>query len=297
MSESPQVSVIIASHNEGDNLVDMVRCIVDDPCGTELEVVVVDDGSTDGSGLRAASLTSAKRPVRLVQDKALGVARARNMGARCARGELLVFMDGHCYGTRGWLPKVLEALEDPCVGLAGPACANLNLDDGSRGLGATWFDASLDMRWLGPLGGTPYAVPLLPGFCHAMRRRDFETVGGYDNGMSQWGGEDLELALRVWLLGFELVVQPAALVYHLFRERIPYRVDPAQVLYNKLRLAFVHFNDDRFARVIAHYREWAAFQSGLVYLLESDASARRRELRGSRVRDDDLFVARFGCAL
>jgi GT2 family glycosyltransferase len=115
--------------------------------------------------------------------------------------------------------------------------------------------------------------------------------------MAHWGSEDLELAFRAWLLGFELVVQPAALVYHLFRERSPYPVDGTQVLHNLLRMAFLHFGDDRFARVLAHYQGWAEFHRSLVLLMGSDAPARRRELRGARVRDDDMFVEQFACAL
>jgi hypothetical protein len=159
----------------------------------------------------------------------------------------------------------------------------------------TWADASLRASWLPAQGVAPYPVPLLPGGCHALRRVDFEQLGGYDEGMSRWGSEDLELSLRTWLFGYELWVQPSVVVYHLFRERHPYTVDVDGVLYNLFRLATLHFRAPRVTAVLDAYKAAPGFTRSILQLVASDVMARRRALEARRVRDDDWFMERFGC--
>ena len=222
---------------------------------------------------------------------------ARNAGARLARGELLVFLDAHCWVPEGWLSPLVAPLEDELVGLVGPAFGSLRHGGELRGLGVTWRDPSLDIHWLPALGPEPYRVPMTIGACQALRRRDFERLGGYDAGMTAWGSEDLELCVRVWLAGLDVVVQPRAAVYHLFRERHPYPVAGADVLHNRLRMALLHLRQERVERVIEHHRNFPDFAAGLLRLLDSDVMERRRELAELRRRDDDWLFATLDCSL
>ena len=64
-----KISVVIPSYNEGDNLVDTVHCLIDNNADVDLEVIVVDDGSTDGSGDHVAQRFSSKRQVYVIKDK------------------------------------------------------------------------------------------------------------------------------------------------------------------------------------------------------------------------------------
>ena len=75
-----RISVIIPAHNEGENLVDTVGCVLENSGCADLEVVVVDDGSTDGSADRVAQRFSRDEGVVILRDAGLGVAVARNRG-------------------------------------------------------------------------------------------------------------------------------------------------------------------------------------------------------------------------
>lgn len=291
----PAISVILPSHNEGDNLVDTVGCVLRNSGEVPLEIVVVDDGSDDGSSDRVLERAN-DAPVRVVRGQNLGVVGARNLGAEHARGEVLVFLDAHCYVRPAWLGALAATAAQPGVGLAGPACASLAAGQGPFGCGMTFTDPRLSVAWLPPLATAPYAVPLICGCCQALRREVFGALGGYDSGMTRWGSEDHEICLRVHGLGLEVAVVPQSMIFHLFRDRHTYRVEGVEVLYNLLRMAFVHLSDAGFARVVDAYRPCPALRPSLDLLAASDADARRNRWRATRRRDDDWLRARFAWA-
>ena len=114
--------------------------------------------------------------------------------------------------------------------------------------------------------------------------------------MTRWGSEDLEMSLRAWLMGYEVLVHPKVVVYHLFRKKFPYHVDSASVIHNRLRLAMLHLSRDRLIRVFNHYREDPDFTRSLIMLMESDVIERRKEMIKSRIHDDDWYLSRFECS-
>jgi glycosyltransferase involved in cell wall biosynthesis len=287
------VSLVLAAKNEGENLVDTVECVLSNSGPWLLEVVVVDDGSTDGGGDRVRACFSNCPEVTIVATAGLGIAQARNLGAARASGEILVFMDAHCYTPKGWLEGLAAPLDDPGVGLVGPAFASLGDVDGPRGYGAMWRKDSLEMDWLPCKGEMPYCVPLHPGGCHVVRRSDFEALGGYDGGMSRWGSEGEELSIRYWLMGFEVVVQPQVVIHHLFRKRHPYRVQSLRVYYNQLRMALLHLGNERVGRLLDRFRSMPDFSQIFLWLMESDVMQRRKRFQAQRQRDDEWFFARF----
>ncbi|UCE47489.1 MAG: glycosyltransferase, partial [Phycisphaerales bacterium] len=235
-----RVSIVIPSHNEGENLVDTIRSVLENTAYPDFEVVVVDDGSTDGSGDRLSNVFGNDNRIGMIRAEGVGVANARNLGATYASGKILVFLDGHCYTPPNWMAGLIQPLADTRVGMVGPSFAIMRRGSDVRGWGMTWRDASLELEWLGQRKNTPYPVPLLGGACQAVRKADFERLGYYDAGMTRWGSEDQELCLRYWLMGYEVLVQPQTVIYHLFRKSHCYDVQVQKIIYNRLRLAMLH---------------------------------------------------------
>lgn len=288
----PPVSVVIPTRNEGSNVVDTVAGVLRNTA-SPMEVVVVDDGSEDGSPELLRRLAGNDARFRLVEAGGLGPARSRNRGAREARGRYLVFLDAHCFTPAGWLEPVLELLESsPEVGVAGPAIAdtdNVRL----RGCGGTWRDERLDMSWLtGAEAATE--VPFQPAGCQVVRREVFEEVGGYDEGLRRWGSEDMEFCLRVWLFGHSIQVVPRATVYHHFRTAAPYPMEMEQVVYNKLRMGFLHFDGALLGQVLERLLRYPHVPAALVRLFSDGTLEEARRLRERRIRDMDWFCRRFG---
>ena len=98
-------------------------------------------------------------------------------------------------------------------------------------------------------------------------------------------------------LGFECLVVPGVDVAHRFRGVHPYPVSWESVIYNKLRLASIHFSPFRKDRVVERLKANAAYPSVAERLAGSDALVRSHRLRSMRRYDDSWFFARFHAEL
>ncbi len=284
-----RISMVVISRNEGTHLRRTVENLQDTlPDGAE--IVVVDDGSIDGSADRIARR---RGQVRLYRAQGLGVAKARNFGARQARGDVIVFADAHLGLDPDWWRPLVDQLESPQVGAVAPGISKLPATP-LLGFGLTFKGPQMDVRWHRRKPKGPRPVAILPGCCLAMRRDVIETSGGFDDGLLQRGNVDNEVSVRLWLLGYELRIVPETVVRHRFRRRSPFPVGWPQYLHNRLRLAFVHFNPERLGKVVASLRHYPAFGKALTLLVAGDIAARREQILSQRVRDDDWYFDRLG---
>jgi GT2 family glycosyltransferase len=284
------VSFIVITKNEGPWLAHTLEQLLRD-LPARGEVIVLDDGSTDGS---VDFLRGARPPrVRLLRADGLGVARARNAGALEARGENLVFLDAHMKLPRGWWEPVVELLSIPGVGAAQPCITDVH-NPGPGGFGERFRGPDLTLEWLPRKSDSPYSIPVLCGCCFAVRRSLFLKVGGLDGGMIGWGSEDCEFSLRLWRLGYEAWIDPRVAVGHLFRKRAPYPMDWSVVLHNRLRMALAHFSPSRIGRVVGSLRSLPSFRRAYDRVGRSDILYARQWLGRHCLRDDDGFLQRSG---
>lgn len=291
-----KISVVLPAANEGPFLqrtFDQFRATLPAPS----EIIVVDNGSTDGSAdFLAAACADGDEDGhsiagRLVRTPGpLGVSGARNRGLECARGEIVVFADAHVDVPPGWWPPMVAALSRPEVGLIGPAIGVMGDPNYVKMYGQRVADWKLRTEWLPKRRDEPYPVPALGGGFMALRRDVLDAIGGFDAGMLQWGSEDFELSLRVWLFGYEVWVVPEVEVAHYFRQQNPYPVEWKHVSANVIRTAFLHLGEDRLARVLhSLMQDIAHFPRALAFCADSDVLCRRAELKSRRVHDDDWF--------
>lgn len=287
-SNLPPTSVIVVSHNEGENLPRTVRALSSTVPDTT-DIVVVDDWSADGS---ADALADDERVRVLRPPHRAGVAGARNFGAAAATGDLLVFADAHVDPVPGWLRPLAAAFKDSSVAAVAPAISRIE-HRVEKGYGFTWRDAGLGVRWLRQNPTRPMPVPFLCGCFLAFRRDDFEAVGGFDTGMVTWGSEDAEICLHLWRRGRRCKVIPRSDVAHLFRPAFPYEVGARETLHNVLRLAAAHFSDRALAAVVAKASAFQAFPSAFDAVLDSDVWMRRERIASAARHDGDWFLDRF----
>lgn len=288
--ESQLFGVVIPTRNEGDLLHMTVDNILAETKYPDYELIVIDDGSTDGSCDRYREEDG---PVNVVTTRGLGVARARNLGAEVARGKYLAFIDAHCRVCPDWLTLFADALTPPDAGVVGPCFTRLEKPE-PRGCGLTWPDYTLEIAWFEPQDvDEPYEVPLTTGACQAFTRANFYGIGRYEEGFSTWGFEDVEICLRAWLLGYRVLGDPRITVAHYFRESRDYEVMDVDVIYNFLRMVYLHFSQARIERVLKAIGPNPYLQEAQERLESSDVYELRAELEAARVHNDNWFFQVF----
>jgi GT2 family glycosyltransferase len=284
-----KVSVVIISRNEGAELQTTVDNVIQTVPASDREIVVVDDGSQDGSSDCLRDCLE----VRLLHTDGLGVARARNHGASHATGDVIIFSDAHMRLPANWHTPLLRTLERPEVGAVAPGVYSIH-EPRKVGFGLRVSGPDLHPRWVSRPGTEPAPVAVLPGCLLAMRRETFLKTGGFDGGMRRLGGNDAEISCRFWLLGYEQLVVPEVEVGHLFRKAAPYEADWSSVVHNRLRTAFIHFGQSRVERVVEALRAYDAFPAALAMMTaNNDVFSRRAMLEGARRFDDNWFFDRF----
>ena len=175
------LSVVVPAYNAGAYLKAAVDSLLAERL-PELEIVVVDDGSTD-----ASVETLARLPVRLVRQKNAGEAAARNAGVRAASGRFVTFLDADDLIAPGGLAARLAFLEEnPAERAVGGL--PLRLIDESGAAIADVFE-KMSGRWPFPLRlreAFYRAGSFFPVSCslYLYRREIFDEVGGYDEGLS-----------------------------------------------------------------------------------------------------------------
>src|SRR5260370_34941074 len=118
-SKAHKSSVVVCSLNEGKNVRRTVESYLETlPQGSE--IVVIDDGSEDGS---TNFLKKPNGAVRMIRTKHIGVARGRNLGATKSSGGGNGFSDAHGTAQPGWWKTMRERLRTPRGGVAAPAIA------------------------------------------------------------------------------------------------------------------------------------------------------------------------------
>ena len=217
----PAASVVIPTHNRLGELVEVIAAVQRQvtEVAAAVEVVVVDDGSGDGTGAWLEAQARCGRLRALGQPNA-GPARARNAGVRAAKGELILFLGDDTVPRPGWLREHLETHR--VVG--GHQLAVL---------GYTTFPPSVDSpfrRFINEWGAqfgyllleTAAQVPFNFFYTSniSLRRRVLLDLGGFREDFPAAAWEDIELAYRAVAGGLEILYQPRARVLHHHRVQL-----------------------------------------------------------------------------
>lgn len=217
---SVDVSVAILTCDRPDDLRAALASLVNQETGGRFayEVVVVDDGTGDGTGAVVREVAAgAPVVVRAVRTSKVGVARARNAGTAAARGAWIACFDDDQWAAPDWLAQLLAtaAEEDAlCVGGA----RTLTLPPGDRPPLSRTARVLLGEHDL-PAGVRHYPADRreLPNTGNALIHRSvFERVGGFDPSFQ--GGSDTDFFWRVAQAGFVIAHAPGALAAHIIPE-------------------------------------------------------------------------------
>jgi glycosyltransferase involved in cell wall biosynthesis len=166
------------------------------------EIIIVDDGSTDGSLKDMDS-----NGVRVIRQENQGPAVARNVGVEKAQGSIVLFTDGDCEPNEDWIEQMVRPLEGDSV--SGVKGSYLTLQ---RGIVPRFVQLEYESKY--EKMKKDRFIDFIDTYSAAFIKKDFLQVGKYDTRFPTASVEDQEFSFRMWKKGFRMVFNPHAKVYH-----------------------------------------------------------------------------------
>jgi glycosyltransferase involved in cell wall biosynthesis len=229
------LSVIVCTRDRKPSLLRCLRSVIDSAEASawpaEMEIVVVDDGSQDGTAeaVRALAAKHRRAEVRLIRQSGLGLSAARNTGVANAAGSLFAFIDDDCIASRDYVAELVArfagerelVLRGGRVLLGDPLDAPLTINPSTR-------TERLDRRF--DVGG------FILGCNMAMRREALDRLGPFDErlgaGSSLRSGEDTDMVIRAVSADIPVEFTGDMTVHHFHGRRTREQILRAQRNYN-----------------------------------------------------------------
>jgi GT2 family glycosyltransferase/glycosyltransferase involved in cell wall biosynthesis len=310
-------SAVIPNWNGKDLLEKYLPSVIEAFAGNPAnEIIVVDNGSTDGS---AEYLRTAFPQVKLVAlEKNLGFGGGSNAGFRAAKNRVVVLLNSDMRVAPDFLAPLLDGFREPDVFAV--SCQiffsdPLKLREETGLTQGWWEDGGLRVRHR----IDPAVTDLFPcfygggGSC-AFDREKFLELGGFDPLLEPFYLEDGDLGYMAWKRGWKVFYQPRSVVFHEHRGTIGKRFSEAyiQAVLKKNFLLFCWKNIHEWRRLAAHFCfTWAGAVIGVIFgdvpgrpnlaamwrafrQLPQAVRSRRRARRLARISDTEAFLRPLG---
>jgi glycosyltransferase involved in cell wall biosynthesis len=207
LTGSPGASVILPVRDVADTLDQQLAALAGQMHSGAWEVIIADNGSSDDTRQRAEAWRPRLPALTIVDASAQrGVGHARNVGARAARGEVLLICDGDDIVADDWLSLMVAALDDHPIVSGRNELRSMNRVE--------------QYDWTGNAdrNGGPVAYDFLPyahGANFGMWREIFTALAGFDEGLLRT--QDIDFCWRAAYQGIPVHAEPRAVVHHRMR--------------------------------------------------------------------------------
>jgi len=213
-----RASIIVVSYNNFDSTTGpCLNSLLEAPDNDQFEIVVIDNASSDGTPEMLLAMAEGRDNLRLLlNNENRGWGGGTNDGAKIARGEILILLNSDTVVPAGALARLCDLQEShPDWGLVGPV-TNAAGTEQKIFTEATTPAAIIKEgeEWCRHALDSAYASERLDFYCLAIRKNDFNTIGGLDEAYGLGYFEDTDFSLRAKAAGLSMMVVEEVFVYH-----------------------------------------------------------------------------------
>lgn len=213
----PKVSLIILAHNQLPFTQVTLESVERFSGYPHLEIVVVDNGSTDGTAEFLASWASGRDYAKVILNSSnRGFSAGNNLGAGASTGDYLVFLNNDIFVTAGWIGDLLAHFRGyPNLGLLGPVTNASGNESVIEIDYADMEEMAIRARlYTRTRRGRRTPLRVIHFFCVMIPRRVWEQVGCLDEGLGLGMFEDDDYSVRVRQAGFEIACAEDVFIHH-----------------------------------------------------------------------------------
>lgn len=185
----PKISIIITCYNLGEYLDEAVASIISHPNKNSLEIIIINDGSTDLDTIKILNKIESKYPeIIVVNQQNQGLAKARNNGIQLAKGEYIIPLDADNKLRDNFIVTAVKILDTQF---------DIDIVYGN----AEFFGLRSGVWKVKPFSISEMVINNYIDACACFRKSTWKTLGGYDEYMPVMGFEDWDLWLRMAVKG------------------------------------------------------------------------------------------------
>jgi len=203
-TQQPKISVIIPAHNEAYIIEKTIKHVLLSDYNSEIEVIVVDDGSTDNTSEIVTKISKRNKNVKLLQTPHCGKASAINKGMKFAKNDILIVLDADSIVEKDCFKKLVNKFEDEKVAAVSGIIRAIKNNNP-----LTWFqdfEYMLSSTWRFLLSKIDSAY-ILPGFA-AFRKKALEDVNYFS---ADTFAEDFDIGLKLRKKGYKIEMSNATI--------------------------------------------------------------------------------------
>ena len=182
------------------------------------ELILVDNGSTDGTLGYLRKYANDRNNVRVISNKEnLGFAAGNNQGLAVANGNYVLMLNNDTVVTEGWLGRMLSVFERyPEVGIVGPVSNNISGPQQVKEASYRSLDdmPSFAKKWSAEHDGQSMEFQRVVGFCLLAKREVIDRIGGLDEKFGSGNFEDDDFCLRAAAVGYKARIAQNAFIHH-----------------------------------------------------------------------------------